>query len=213
MIGELVTEVLDYDGGRGVTVYTPRARVEVVIFAGDGQEVAQWGTILEAAHVPPTMIVGVHAHPDETLRLHEYSPVFDATRFAAHETFFTHEVPQWVHSRFGIALPAPRTAVFGASAGGELALALGLRHPDLFGAVFSGSPGAGYRPGDELPTRIPRTYIFAGTEEPFFLDNAARWTVALRNAGADVVLRQRDGDHGDELWRAELPLMVAWAFS
>ena len=36
--GEFVTEtLLDYDGGRQVTVYVPPNRPEVVVFAGDGQ--------------------------------------------------------------------------------------------------------------------------------------------------------------------------------
>src|ERR1700680_202581 len=35
--------------------------------------------------------------------------------------------------------PRKLDGVFGVSAGGELALALGLRHPDVYGAVFSGS--------------------------------------------------------------------------
>jgi enterochelin esterase-like enzyme len=91
------------------------------------------------------MIVGVHGLTDETLRLQEYSPVFDAERFAAHERFLVEDVGRWTRSRFGVALPAERTAVFGASAGGELALALGLRHPDVYGAIFSGSPGGGYK--------------------------------------------------------------------
>ncbi|GAA1967819.1 alpha/beta hydrolase [Microbacterium deminutum] len=212
MAGELISETLDYDGGRGVTVYLPRAPIEAVVFAGDGQETAQWGSLLDTADVPTTMIVGVHGLTDETLRLQEYSPVFDAGRFAAHESFFTGDVPRWVHSQFGIALPAARTAVFGASAGGELALALGLRHPDRFGAILSGSPGAGYQPGDEMPARIPRTYLVAGTQEPFFLENATRWALALSDAGADVVLQERVAQHGPDLWRAELPTMVKWAF-
>jgi enterochelin esterase-like enzyme len=64
----------------------------------------------------------------------EYSPIFDAERFAAHEKFFVEDVRQWITSRFGVALAAERTAVYGASAGGELALALGL-HPDIFGVI------------------------------------------------------------------------------
>src|ERR1700722_15754050 len=128
--GELVTEVFEYDSGRQVTVYLPPATPEAVVFAGDGQLISQWGGVLEAAGVPPTMIVGVHRLADETLRLHEYSPGFDPERFAAHETFFVGDVRRWVRSRFGVAVPRDRTAVFGVSAGGELALALGLRHPD-----------------------------------------------------------------------------------
>lgn len=58
----------------------------------------------------------------------------------------------------------------------------------------------------------PRTYLVAGTQEPFFLANATRWADTLRGAGADVVLTQRVGNHGDPFWAAEFPLMVAWAF-
>lgn len=102
--------------------------------------------------------------------------------------------------------------MFGASAGGELALALGLRHPDVYGAILCGSPGGGYQPSGTMPSRVPRTYLVAGTLEPFFLDNATRWATALRDAGADVVMGERVASHGDALWRAEFPLMVAWAF-
>ncbi len=210
--GELVTEVLGYDGGRRVTAYVPPGPPEAVVFAGDGQGVARWGGLLEAAGVPPAMIVGVHGLADEALRLREYSPGFDAQRFAAHERFFVKDVSRWARSRLGVALPAERTAVFGASAGGELALALGLRHPDVYGAILSGSPGGGSQPAGVLPPRIPRTYLVAGTLEPFFLGNATRWAAALRDAGADVVMSERVASHGDALWKAEFPLMVAWAF-
>jgi hypothetical protein len=210
--GELVTETLDYDGGRQVTVYVPPDPPEAVVFAGDGQLLSQWGVVLEAANTPSTLIVGVHRLADETLRLHEYSPPFDPERFAAHERFVVDTVRGWTGSRFGVTLPAERTAVMGVSAGGELALALGLRHPDVHGAIFCASPGAGYRPPPALPRPVPRAYFVAGTLEPFFRDNATLWTDALRNAGADVVMTERVGAHGDPFWRQELALMVAWAF-
>ncbi len=146
------------------------------------------------------------------MRIHEYSPHFDPERFAAHERFFVEEVRAWVRSRFGIELPAERTAVFGVSAGGELALALGLRHPELYGVVFSASPGGGYRPPDPMPARLPRTYLLGGTLEPFFLENAARWAVALRNAHAEVTITERPFGHDGEMWRLEFPLMIRWAF-
>jgi len=218
-VGQLVTETLDYDDGRQVTAYVPPSPPEAIVFAGDGQLIASWGGVLEASDLPPTMIIGAHRLDDETLRLQEYSPgastaafAFDPDRFAAHERFFVEDVRAWAQARFGVVLPADRTAVFGVSASGELALALGLRHPDIYGAVFCASPGGGYRPPAVLPCPLPRTYLVAGMQEQFFLENATRWADALHDAGADVVMTERAGAHGDAFWRDEFPLMVAWAF-
>ena len=212
--GELVSETFDYDGGRQVTVYVPPEPPEAVVFAGDGQLISQWGGYLEAADVPPTMIVGAYRtdDADEMVRIKEYSPSFDEERFAAHEKFFVEDVRRWVGSRFGVALPAERTAVCGVSASAEFSLAMGLRHPGIYGSVFSSSPGGGYQPPSVMPSPLPRTYLTAGTLEPFFLENATRWADALREAGATVVMTERVGDHGDPFWQAEFPRMVAWAF-
>ncbi len=212
LAGELVTETFDYDGGRQVSVFVPLDPPEAIVFAGDGQVISQWGGFLEAADVPSTMIVGAHRADDETLRLHEYSPGFDPRRFAAHERFFVEDVRRWVRSRFGVALPPDRTAVCGVSASGELALAMGLRHPDVYGTIMAASPGAGYRPPAVMPGSMPRTYLVAGTLEPFFHANATRWADALREVGADVVMEVRVGSHGGAFWYEEFPLMVAWAF-
>jgi enterochelin esterase-like enzyme len=210
--GRFVTETFEYDGGRAVTVYLPPTPPEAIVFAGDGGLISQWGRLLEASDGPPTMIVGVHRSADETLRLHEYSPGFDPGRFATHERFFVDEVREWAATRFGARLPPDRTAVCGVSASAELALALGLRHPEIYGAIFCGSPGRGYRPPDVLPDSLPRMYLVAGLQEPFFLANANRWAVALRDAGADIVMTTRAGAHGDAFWQTEFPLMVTWAF-
>ena len=211
--GQFVTETFDYDSGRQVTVYVPPSPSESIVFAGDGGwHILKLGEALEAANASSTMIVGVHGRTDDQMRLRGVLPMFDADRFTAHEKFFVEDVRRWVESRFGVALPAERTAVWGASIGGELALAVGLRHPDIYGAVFSASPGGGYRPTAALPGLIPRVYLVAGTEEPFFLENATRWAIALRDAGADVVMTERVGSHGGAFWQDEFPLMVAWAF-
>jgi acetyl esterase/lipase len=63
-----------------------------------------------------------------------------------------------------------------------------------------------------MPGLLPRVYFVAGTQEPFFLNNATRWADALRDASAEVVLIERDGGHGGAFWAEEFPLMVAWAF-
>jgi enterochelin esterase-like enzyme len=184
------------------------------VFAGDGQLISQWGGYLEASDTAPTMIVGVHRTDavDEMVRIHEYSPLLDPNRFVAHEEFFVQDVRRWLHSRFDVAVPPERTGVCGVSASGELSIALGLRQPEIYGAVFSASPGAGYRPPAVMPSPLPRFYLVAGTQEPFFRANATRWADALRDAGADVVMTERVGGHGDAFWAEEFPLMVAWAF-
>ena len=106
-------------------------------------------------------------------------------------------------SRFGVVLPAERTAVWGTSAGGELALALGVRHPDIYGAVFCASPGGGYRPSALMPNPLPRFYLIGGKQEQWFLDHAIRWADALRAVGADIVIMERDGTHGGAFWGEE----------
>ena len=63
-----------------------------------------------------------------------------------------------------------------------------------------------------MPSPLPRAYLLAGTQEPFFRENATRWADALREAGADVVIEERVGSLGGAFWREELPRMVAWAF-
>lgn len=203
-----------------MTAYVPADPPEAVVFSGDGPAIAAWGELVEAAEVPATLIVAAHRHVAETIRLHEYALgessdafSFDQERFAAHERFFVEDVRRWTRSRLGVAMPANRTAVFGVSAGGELALAMGLRHPEVYGAVFCASPGAGYRPPVDMPSALPRAYLVAGTQEPFFLNNAVRWSLALREAGGDVMMVERSGSHGGAFWREELPHMVAWAFS
>lgn len=211
-MGEMITETFDYDNGRQVTVYLPADPPEAIVFAGDGELICPWGEGLEAAGVLPTVIVGTHRAIDETARLNEYSPTLAPERFAAHESFFVRDVGAWVRSRFGIGFSPARTAVCGVSASGELALALGLRHTDVYGAIFSASPGGGYPPPALLPSPLPRAYLVAGTHEPFFLANAGRWARALHAAAADVVLRKRDTGHDAAMWREELPQMVAWAF-
>jgi enterochelin esterase-like enzyme len=211
--GELITETFAFDGGREVTAYLPPATPDSVVFAADGGwHIAALTDALEASPRRATMIVAVHGMTDDDGRLAEYVPGFDAERSAAFEAFFVDDVCRWVQTALGVALPAARTAIWGASLGGELALALGLRHPEVFGAVLSLSPGGGYQPPPVLPSSLPRVYLLAGTQEPCFLENATRWAAALREAHADVVLMERDGAHGGAFWIEELPRMLRWAF-
>ena len=211
--GTMVTEILDYDGGRQVSVYVPPRPADSIVYAADGQwHIARLTEALERADLASTMIVGVHGLEGDD-RGHEYVNVPEANRFTAHEQFFVHDVRQWVESRFALGLPPERTAVWGASFGGELALSMGVLHPDTYGVVFCASPGGGYRPPAEMASPLPRCYLVAGDQERgWFLDFAIAWAQALRDAGADVVMTEREGNHGGDFWFEEFPRMVTWGF-
>ena len=62
--GQLVTEALDYDDGRPVTVYVPNLPPTAVVYAADGGwHLDALSEALEDAAGEPTMIVGVHGLP------------------------------------------------------------------------------------------------------------------------------------------------------
>lgn len=213
LAGSLFTERFAFDGGRSATVYVPPDPPEVLVYAVDGAwHTEQLAAALEAAaERSSTMVVGVDGLDDDEGRLHEYVEAFGGERFQSFERFFVEEVRSWVVSELEVE-PAPaRTAVWGASLGGEFALAMGLRHPDVYGVVLCASPGGGFTPTAAGPlNEAPRTYLVGGTREHWFLENANRWADALREAGVDVVIEQRDGEHGDAFWYEEFPRMATW---
>lgn len=214
--GSLVTETFTFGHGRRATAYVPPAPPESVVYAADGGwHTEQLARALEgSAASPSTMVVGVHGLEDDDGRLHEYVEEFGGERFEGFVRFFVEDVRAWVRSELEVGFAPERTAVWGASLGGELALALGVRHPDIFGVVLCASPGGGFTPASVgLPTAVPRTYLVGGTQEQWFLDNARRWADALSAAGGDVVIEERDGEHGGSFWYDEFPPMVSWAFS
>lgn len=216
--GALVSETFPFDGGRTATAYVPSGPPQSVVYAVDGGwHIERLAEALEAsAESTSTMIVGVHGPEDDDDRLHEYIEGFGGERFAAFERFFVQDVRAWAMSELTVEpttvrQATSRTAVWGASLGGEFALAVGLRHPEIYGGVFCASPGGGFTPAVAIwPSDVPRAYLVGGTQEQWFLDNATRWAEALREAGADVVLEQRGGEHGGAFWYEEFPRMLAW---
>lgn len=211
--GQIFVEELAFDGGRTVAAYMPPDAADAVVYAADGGwHIERLARALEDAGRRSTAIVGVHGLDDDDARLHEYVESFGGDRFRRFERFVVEEVRVWAESVVGASVPADQTAVWGASLGAEFALAMGLRHPELYNTVLCASPGGGLSPTNyALPLLIERAYFVGGTGEAWFLDNARRWADALRNAGADVVLHERDGEHGGTFWYDEFPLMVSWA--
>jgi hypothetical protein len=54
------------------------------------------------------------------------------------------------------------------------------RHPDIYGAVFWASPGAGYRPPAVMPSSLPRAYLVAGTATRSGVKNSADGGLGFR---------------------------------
>ena len=214
--GSLVTEKFTFDGGRSATAYVPPGTPDSVVFAADGGwHTERLASALEGSReAPSTMIVGVHGLADDEGRLREYVESFGGEHFEAFERFFVEDVRAWTRSALDVELAAERTAVWGASLGGELALAMGLRHPEIFGVVLCASPGGGFTPASSaLASVVPRTYLVGGRQEQWFLDNASSWADALSATGADVAIEKREGEHGGQFWYDEFPMMVSWAFN
>jgi hypothetical protein len=93
--GRMVTETLtEYDGGRKVTVYVPPRDTELVVFAGDGQQISRWGRLLETTDAPSTMIVGVHGLSDEMSRLTHRSLIPSDSR-PTRDSLLTMSVDGW----------------------------------------------------------------------------------------------------------------------
>ncbi len=213
--GSIVTHTLNFDGGRNLTVYVPPEPPDSVVFAVDGgwhtERLAQ--ALENSVEAPETVVIGVHGLDHDDQRLHEYVEAFGGERFQALEQFVTQDVRAWADSNLNVHLTAERTAIWGASLGGEFALAMGLQHPDLFGTVLCASPGGGFRPeAADLTRETPRAYLVGGEQEQWFFDNAQRWADALGKTGADAIIKKRDGEHGGDFWYREFPEMVSWAF-
>ncbi|HEY6340332.1 MAG TPA: hypothetical protein VIY49_02475 [Bryobacteraceae bacterium] len=91
-----------------ITGETGRDRNLLVGRAAEGLKRGVSGTPVAALFVDSAFgapVVECLGAPDETLRLHEYSPGFEPERFAAHEKFFVEDVHRWTESRLAWRCP------------------------------------------------------------------------------------------------------------
>lgn len=129
---------------RDLTIYTPAGykseglpNALLVLFDGDAtlSDEFQGQTTLDnliAAHkIPPTVVVMVNNVGNRRLIDLVANPEFA-------DSMATELVP-WVRTHYNVTREAARTVVSGRSAGGLAAAYMGLRHPEVFGNVFSQS--------------------------------------------------------------------------
>lgn len=132
------------------------------------------------------------------------------------ETYLTGDVPAFLQSRFGSAPAGPGWAVVGHGNGGACALAMALRHQDLFPTVATfGATAGGPDPAhDPVALLTGRTYPgtsawLADTDPP---SGAAAQLVPLaRAAGVAACQIVRPGvDPGLSTWGSEFATALPW---
>jgi hypothetical protein len=210
--GEFITETLEYDGGRQVTAYVPAKQPEAIVFLPVTVNESLNGVVCLKA--PRHRQRWSSAYTDRRMRPCVCTNILPSSiQLGSSHMRSSSWMVFVVGLNRGWASRCPRNGrLYWASPPGELALALGPRHPEVYGAIFCASPGAGYEPPAVMPNPPPRVYLVAGTQEPFFLMNATLWAEALRSAGADITMEQRVGTHGGMFCRDEFPRMLSWAF-
>ena len=129
---------------RDLVIYTPAGyktdgppNALLVLFDGDDilsddfQGQTTLDNLIVARKIPPTVVVMVDNVGDRRLVDLVASPEF--------AEFMATELVPWVRAHYNVTRGPERTVVSGKSAGGLAAAYLGLRHPEVFGNVFSQS--------------------------------------------------------------------------
>ena len=192
---------------REVITYVPPASATNgkydIVYMPDGGLVKQLAllidTMIVTGKMKPVALVGVRASPQ--MRSHEYVFGFnnDTTRFIAHEQFFIRDVMAWAEKTLPVATDRDHRFIWGASNGGAFAVAMGLRHPELFSRVFASSPVFELVPAS-AEANLPRFYLAAGTFEGTSRDRALGLTRALADRNALAEFTELVGGHDEVLW-------------
>lgn len=216
---------------RKVTVYLPAGKQTAplhALFMSDGQSVESFARVLEPlmrkGTLPPLAIVGVHSADagyvagqswdmSRDRRAGEYLPDLAPEAFDKHARFFVEEVVPWATAKFGLSHDPGDRALAGFSNGGSFVQAIGLLHPELFGAIlpFSTNSLEFSRVKAAPGARLPQFLFSAGDMEPFLAStrSAANW---LKGAGAATTLKTYASGHDMLMWQQAIAdlLPLAW---
>ena len=202
---------------RDVTVLVPddyrkRRRRYPVLYLHDGA--ADWlgrgglCSAIESAACPPFLTV----MPAPVNRTREYK--LDER----HLRFMTEDLVPWVDAHLRTRRDAAHRAVHGVSLGGLCAVALGLRHPEVFGAA-GGQGGAFWyarrrivREARSSAGCTTRFHLVCGRLDGNLDDNRALRD-ALTEAGIIHVYEEGRGKHSWPFWHRTLPSALQTYFS
>jgi enterochelin esterase family protein len=198
---------------RKVRVYLPAGFVPSqskggppAVFVQDGGEylsLASMANVLDnliaRGDIPP--VVGVFIDPVD--RNYEY--YLNAT----YARMVVEEVVPFIRKTYGVAAEPARTAIMGASLGGEISLMIAVSHPEVFGKCASQS-GAFEIEGNQLVANVKRAsrktldvYLDCGTFE-HLLDSNRAMRDALAGKGYRLKYQEFDEGHSWGNWRARI---------
>lgn len=206
---------------RHVTVFKPDSAGILgkmpTLLVADGYFVTDFAASLTdsktASANPQVAMVGIHA---SSARVEEYIPGVDVNRFAAHEAFVISEVVPWAEETLQLDRQRENVGIFGVSNGALFAIAMGLRHPAIFGSVIAFSiPGgacARHRPAEFNQPLLPRFYLSAGTHELPFARATRKFGLALEKHGVEHRVGEHHGGHELCSWCDALPVAIDWCW-
>lgn len=217
------------EGSRDIRIYLPPGYQELlsypVVYCQDGQDFFQFGRIATIAQKlilddgwEPFVVVGVDV--DKKIRTSEY--MAGGERNDAYVRFFAEEMLPFVESNVSVRRTPDERVLAGDSLGGAVSLSLALRYPQLFARVlsFSGAYYAGSVAeivnNDKLDGLA--VWMTVGLQETAFESDTGTFDFValnreasrlLRERGAYVDYREKDGEHKWGFWQAELPEALA----
>lgn len=210
---------------RSLRVYLPPSYNEIlsypVVYCQDGEEFFNFGRIATQANrlildegVEPFIIVGVEV--DTSIRTQEYAPF--GNLFEEYTSCFAKEIVPYIEGKYPIRQAATERVLAGDSLGGSVSLHLALLYPELFSRVISLS-GAYYEASRELIAREQNlsyleVWMTVGLQETEFQTDTGMYNFVeinretahlLKERGAAVSYREKEGKHVWGFWQNELP--------
>ena len=159
---------------------------------------------------------GISSGPDandfsRNIRAQEYLPDVNPARFRAHETFFVEELRTWAQSQFGASTKREDRVVNGFSNGGQFALQMALRHPEVYAhAVPISTAGKTFTLTRSSLGLVPADFfLVAGTLEPY-IKQSRYFSGELQRAGARMKNTEWVSGHDVQVWIEILPAALEW---
>jgi enterochelin esterase-like enzyme len=167
--------------------------------------------LIADGRIPPIIVVAIMHGPN--LRMQEYVQM-GSKEFQAHEKWFVEEVIPWAEKEFGASRKRSERIVFGSSNGGPFSLAMGARHPDLFGnvvgaMVYALNLSRWKKDLAEKPAESQRYLFYTGGQDANGVRENALAEAVLKERGYPVTNSVLEGEgHTNQLNRKMLPRIL-----